>query len=224
MGTHDGHRARMKARFKTHGLDNFDDHNVLELLLFYTIPRRDTNEIAHALLKRFGNLTAVFEASIDDLTSVPGVGESSAVLLRLIPQATRRYLLDKSTKHKEDLSSSDMAGNFAVAKLLYEPEEVLIMMCLDSCGRMISHYELARGDIEQVSVNIRRIAELAMSSKAISVILAHNHLSGSCLPSREDEQNTSRLRTALGLLGVNLADHIVVSGGEYTSMAESGYL
>lgn len=91
MGVHDGHRARMKARFVRNGLDNFDDHSVLELLLFYAVPRRDVNELAHALLDHFGTLDAVFEASYEDMMRVPGVGENVATLLTLIPQVGRRY-------------------------------------------------------------------------------------------------------------------------------------
>ena len=113
MGTHDGHRARMKARFVRCGLDNFDDHSVLELLLFYAVPRRDVNELAHALLDHFGTLDAVFEASFEDMMQVPGAGENVATLLTLVPQVSRRYQLAKRRQQKL-LRSSEEAGRYLV--------------------------------------------------------------------------------------------------------------
>ena len=128
MGVHDGHRARMKARFVRNGLDNFDDHSVLELLLFYAVPRRDVNELAHALLDHFGTLDAVFEASCEDMMRVPGVGENVATLLTLIPQVGRRYQMAKR-RQQTILRSSEDAGNYLVPLYLYcyvrDPEELL---------------------------------------------------------------------------------------------------
>lgn len=123
MGVHDGHRARMKARFVRNGLDNFDDHSVLELLLFYAVPRRDVNELAHALLDHFGTLDAVFEASYEDMMRVPGVGENVATLLTLIPQVGRRYQMAKR-RQQTILRSSEDAGNYLVPLYLYERTEV----------------------------------------------------------------------------------------------------
>ena len=124
MGVHDGHRARMKARFVRNGLDNFDDHSVLELLLFYAVPRRDVNELAHALLDHFGTLDAVFEASCEDMMRVPGVGENVATLLTLIPQVGRRYQMAKR-RQQTILRSSAEAGQYLVPLYLYERAEVV---------------------------------------------------------------------------------------------------
>ena len=137
MGTHDGHRARMKARFVRCGLDNFDDHSVLELLLFYAVPRRDVNELAHALLDHFGTLDAVFEASFEDVMQVPGAGENVATLLTLVPQVSRRYQLAK--RHQQTiLRSSAEAGQYLVPLYLYERAEVVYLLCLDAKGGLIS--------------------------------------------------------------------------------------
>ena len=127
MGVHDGHRARMKARFVRNGLDNFDDHSVLELLLFYAVPRRDVNELAHALLDHFGTLDAVFEASCEDMMRVPGVGENVATLLTLIPQVGRRYQMAKR-RQQTILRSSEDAGNYLVPLYLYERTEVVYLL------------------------------------------------------------------------------------------------
>ena len=119
MGVHDGHRERLKSRFLEHGIDSFNDLNALELLLFYAIPRRDTNVIAHALLDRFGGLSGVFEASVPELTDVPGVGENAALLLKLVPQMMKKYELSKVGDMRTFRSSSQVA-KFLIPRFLAE--------------------------------------------------------------------------------------------------------
>lgn len=223
MGVHDGHRERMKQRFIGHGLDNFDDHTVLEFLLFYAIPRRDTNELAHRLLERFGSLSAVFEARYEDLLRVEGVGENAAILLRLIPQASRRYQISKNAGERI-LRTSEDAGRLLVPLYLYAREEIVYLLCLDSKCRLISRRELGRGTLGETEVSIRAIVETALSQNAAAVILSHNHVDGYALPSREDELTTCRIRDALLLVGITLADHIIVCGDDYVSFADSGLL
>ena len=223
MGVHDGHRARMKARFVRSGLDNFDDHSVLELLLFYAVPRRDVNELAHALLDHFGTLDAVFEASFEDMMRVPGVGENVATLLTLIPQVGRRYQMAKR-RQQTILRSSEDAGHYLVPLYLYERTEVVYLLCLDAKGGLISCREVGRGVVNAAEVSVRAIVETALSQKAVSVILSHNHVDAYALPSREDELTTRRIRDALLLVGITLADHIIVCGEDYVSFAESGLL
>ena len=215
MGVHDGHRQRMKRRFLEHGLDNFDDVNVLELLLFYAQPRQDTNAMAHALLDRFGSLSAVLEARPAELRNVNGIGDNAAALLGLIPAVSRRYLLDKSPA---------AAGRYFIPRFMYETEEVVYALLLDARKQPICCRELSRGTVNAAEINARRLAELSLERRASAVILAHNHLSGVALPSAEDEIATAQLRRALGLLGVELSDHIIVAGCEYVSMSESGLL
>lgn len=223
MGVHDGHRARMKARFVRSGLDNFDDHSVLELLLFYAVPRRDVNELAHALLDHFGTLDAVFEASFEDMMRVPGVGENVATLLTLIPQVGRRYQMAKR-RQQTILRSSEDAGHYLVPLYLYERTEVVYLLCLDAKGGLISCREVGRGVVNAAEVSVRAIVETALSQKAVSVILSHNHVDAYALPSREDELTTRRIRDALLLVGITLADHIIVCGEDYVSFADSGLL
>ena len=220
MGTHDGHRARMKARFVRCGLDNFDDHSVLELLLFYAVPRRDVNELAHALLDHFGTLDAVFEASFEDMMQVPGAGENVATLLTLVPQVSRRYQLAKRRQQKL-LRSSEEAGRYLVPLYLYERAEVVYLLCLDAKGGLISCREVGRGVVNAAEVSVRTIVETALSQKAVSVILSHNHVDAYALPSREDELTTRRVRDALLLVGITLADHIIVADGETFSLYAS---
>ncbi len=223
MGIHSGHRQRMRTRFLEHGLDSFDDVNVLELLLFYALPRQDTNELAHALLSRFGSLHDVLEAGAEELREVPGLGENSVSLLRLIPAVSRRYMLSK-TPPSLPIDSPSAAGRYFIPRFMYETEEVVYALLLDARKRPICCREIARGTVNAAEISARRLAELALGRRSSAVLLAHNHLSGVAIPSAEDETTTARLRDALGLLGVELCDHIVVAGCEYVSMREAGLI
>ena len=213
----------MKARYRDHGLDNFNDLNVLELLLFYAIPRKDTNEIAHTLLDHFGSLDRVFEASIPELEAVPGVGESSALLISLIPQIMRRYLMVKGSC-VSTITGSAEAGKYLVPRLMFEKDEKLLLLCLDTKKSVIACVNLGSGVVNAVDVNVRKVVENAVRHRANTVILAHNHPGGVALPSREDERLTIEIAAALKLVGIPLVDHIIVVGDDYVSFADSGML
>ena len=213
----------MKARYRDHGLDNFNDVNVLELLLFYAIPRKDTNELAHALLDHFGSLDRIFEASVPELEEVPGIGENTALLITLVPQITRRYLMAKGNCICSITSSAE-AGKYLVPRLMVEKEEKLLLLCLDAKKSVISCVSLGSGVINAVDVNVRKVVENAVRNRASSVILAHNHPSGVALPSREDERITREIASALKLVGIPLDDHIIVAGDDFVSFADSGLI
>lgn len=213
----------MKARYRDHGLDNFNDVNVLELLLFYAIPRKDTNELAHALLDHFGSLDRIFEASVPELEEVPGIGENTALLITLVPQITRRYLMAKGNCICSITSSAE-AGKYLVPRLMFEKEEKLLLLCLDAKKSVISCVSLGSGVINAVDVNVRKVVENAVRNRASSVILAHNHPSGVALPSREDERITREIASALKLVGIPLDDHIIVAGDDFVSFADSGLI
>lgn len=223
MIIHDGHRERLKNKFLEYGLDSFDDHNVLELLLFYALPRQDTNPLAHALLDNFGSLDAVLEAPREELLKVPGIGENTATLLKLIPAVSRRYAMSKN-EMGNILDSTQKAGEYLTARYLYERDEVVCVICLDAKRRVLCCKALFRGDVNSADVSIRKIAELAIVKNASAIILAHNHTSGIALPSREDEQTTRRVKMALEAMNITLLDHIIVADDDYVSMAESNLL
>lgn len=223
MSVHDGHRERMKSSFKKNGLDSLNDVNALELLLFYAIPRRDTNVIAHALLDHFGSLSRVFSASIQELCAVEGVGENTAVLISMIPQLVRKSMVSDAEK-KTVIKNSKDAGKYLVPRFAFEQDEVALLVCLDSQKRVIGCFELGRGVVNKVSVDVRKVVELALRYKASSVILSHNHPDSFALPSLADTAMTEQIYRSLRLVGITLADHIIVSGKDYVSYLDSGML
>ena len=221
MGIHDGHREKVRARFLTAGLDAFADHEALELLLYYAIPRRDTNPIAHSLMERYGSLSAVLEAPVEDLRKVEGVGESAAILLRLVPQLSRRARL--ADVQETVLNSTERAGTSLLELFSGLSREVLYQLCLDRKGKLLACKRLSEGSANNTDLNIRLLMENAILTSASAVILSHNHPSGIALPSRDDINTTEQARTALETIGVKLADHIIVADGDFVSMADSGF-
>lgn len=218
---HGGHRARLKRRFLAHGLDGFDDHTILELLLFHAVPRGDTNPAAHALLARFGSLADVFDAPVSELTKVAGVGEASALLIKLIPQIARRHLISRAADDKT-LPSPRAAGEYILPYFFGERDEVVYMICLDDRRKVLATRLISRGGINSANVSARKIVETALSLNASRVILAHNHLSGALIPSREDIAATKRVSAALRAVDITLDDHIIAGIRDFMTFADDG--
>lgn len=223
MGIHDGHREKMRRRFLRGGLEPFADHEALELLLYYAIPRRDTNPIAHALMERYGSLAAVLDAPVEDLQKVEGIGESAAILLKLAPQLYRKAKLSDA-EQETVLSSVERVGAYLLERFAGEKNEVVYQLCLDRKGRLLACKKLGEGGIASADLDVRRLVENAILTGASAVILSHNHPSGVALPSRDDYAATDRAKAALNVVGVALTDHIIVADGDFVSMADSGYL
>ncbi len=222
MGIHDGHRARKKEQFLRMGLDSFADHEALELLLFYAIPRKDTNPIAHALLRKFGSLDGVLHASVEQLQQVEGVGESAAVLLTLLPALMSRSM--RAPVKEKILNSVESSGKFFLKLLANERREILYQACLDAKGKLIVCKKLSEGDADSAAFSVRQVVENALLADASMVVLAHNHTSGVALPSESDQIVTRRVKLALKAVDIDLMDHVIVSDGDYVSMAQSGML
>jgi len=223
MGVHEGHRHRMKQRFLLHGAENFDDHHLLELLLFYALPRQDVNPIAHALLDEFGSLDAVLDAPAEQLCRVPGIGESAAALLRLVPQLGLRYT-ERKSELRPLLDSPERAGEYLVPRFVSATEEQVYAVCLDAKRCAICCTRLFAGAVNAAEIGVRKLAELAINRGASGMILAHNHAGGLAIPSREDCTATKQIKAALAVLGVELVDHLVIAGGDFVSMADSGLM
>lgn len=214
---HREHRKRMKARFREKGLDGFSDHEVLELLLFFAIPRVNTNETAHLLLNRFGTLSGVIEASHDELMSVKGIGENSATLINLLSQFTRRYELDRS-RPRDSFSSMESVGNYLINHFIGATREHVELLLFDAKMHMIDHVTVHEGAVNSSDVNPERIAEIVFSGRASCFVLAHNHPGGKCVPSDEDIIVTKKLKAAFTPFNVRMLDHFLVCGGEYVRL------
>ena len=221
---HKGHRARLKARFLKEGLDGFEDHQVLELLLFQAIPRIDTNPLAHQLMQRFGSLSAVLEADPKDLASIDGVGANVAAFLSMIPQITRRYFHNRVRHSRKTLNTSEAAAEYLVPLMAGRPEEVFYLICLDSQLRVLYPALISEGTVKDALVHPRHVVEAAVRHKAASVILAHNHPAGSAKPSPHDQKLTKHLVQALGGIQVQVVDHIIVAGELIYSFQREGIL
>lgn len=222
MSVHDGHRQRLRQRFLKEGLDNFTDIQVLELMLFFSISRQDTNPIAHRLLDHFGSLSRVLEAPVGELRQIEGMGEQSALLLKLFHEAARYYQVDRSMREKV-LPTVSACGEYLVPFFFGRQVETVFLLCLDAKCKVLCCQPVCEGSINYAGISVRKVAEMALNAKATSVVLAHNHPSGIALPSPEDVQTTHRVAAALRAIEVTLTDHIIVADGDYVSMAQSGY-
>ena len=223
MSIHDGHRQRMKDRFIEQGFDSFTQVQAIEMMLFYCIPRQDTNELAHRLLERFGSFSQVLDADLEELQSVKGIGESAAIFLKLFPAVARYYQIDKVRLEGKPLLTTEACGAYLLPYFLGRCNETVFLLSLDAKAKVISCRLVGEGGINSAGVPIRRIVEIALAAKATSVILAHNHPSGIALPSPEDVSTTQRVATALQAVDVILADHLVIADDDFTSLVQSGY-
>ena len=219
---HSGHRERMKQRFRETELNGFSDVNVLELLLFYALPRQDTNPLAHKLIARFGSFQDVIDAPYEDLLSVSGVGDNVATLLKLIPAVCKRYTRSKQ-KRKMSYTRYEDLEDYVIPLFSFDTEETLFMICMDS-GNHITYCEpLNKGQLESVSVEPRDVVRVAMNERATRVVLAHNHPSGVAMPSTSDISLTMSIKEALALFNIELLDHFIVAEEACMSMRKHGF-
>ena len=219
---HTGHRERMKAEFLARGLEGWPDHRVLELLLFYTIPQGDVNDLAHELVERFGSLAGVLDATPEELCKVRGMGEHGAVLFKTVKELAGRYLTARTRV-------DDIARNSRDYYALLRPyffgarNEQLCLLCLDGKGKVLGIRKLGEGNVNTVSITTRLVAEAALSLNAAAVVLAHNHVSGIAFPSEDDVATTDSLAPLLARLGVELVDHLIFVDDDMVSLRDSGF-
>ncbi len=201
------------------GLASFEEHEALELLLFFALPRRDTNVLAHELLKKFGSLQAVFNADPADLARVEGIGENAATLIKLQPELARKYWLDDIAGGTQ-ISSIESAIEYVRHLLRGKNQEELYLLCLDAHFRIRHTEQLSRGTATQTVVSIRRIVESVVRTGTEKIILAHNHPGGACLPSKMDFETTTKILSAMGAVGISFLDHIIIGTDGAFSFSE----
>ena len=210
---HAGHRARLKKRFQNDYGESMETHELLELLLFYVVPRADTNMTAHALLERFGSLCAVLDAPVEDLISVKGVGIEVAAYLKMIGATMRRAELEQMDDGKRFHTVQDIK-DYIKPLFSHLNCERLYMLSFDDAKRLISCDKIAQGSTNAVAVNTNHMVRIAVMGQASWVVLAHNHPRGVALPSLDDISATGRYREILQSVSIQLVEHYIVGDGE----------
>ena len=215
---HSGHRERLRRRFIENGLDGFEEHQALELYLFYAVPRRDTNPRAHRLLERYQNICGVCDAPIDELQRDFGLSESAASLLKLLPEMSRLY--NESKLSDTNLIDPETVGEMIARRFIGRTSEAVALLLGSAKGRILYFDIIAKGSVSSSDFPIRRIVDLAIRHNARTAYIAHNHPSGSLLPSRADIDATKLISGTLASVSVQLLDHFIVADNEYVSLRE----
>ena len=213
---HDGHRQRLRERFAMAQLDAFHPHEVLELLLTYAIPRRDTNPIAHNLMDYFGSLHAVLEATPEELMKVNGIGNHAATLISMLLPLYRKYEESRLTE-KQTLNNYKKLFEYCISLFRGKENECIYVLSLNSQLELISADLVAEGSPGKVQINLRNIVALVLRRNASGIVISHNHPGGSPIPSQEDVDVTGEISKALSALDVKLLDHILVCGNTTVS-------
>lgn len=220
MSEHEGHRARLRESFIETGIEGMADHQVLELLLTYALPRVDVNPLAHRLLDRFGSLEGVLTARPDQLRQVKGIGESAAVFLSLLGEVDRRMLLQRFSggSKRTVLATPSSLGGYMLALSLQDRYETLRLVCLNKRYELIHESVVSSGSLTEVLADPRPILETALVHKACFIALSHNHPSGDLRPSREDEDAALRIEKAAEAVGVGVVDQFILGRGAAYSL------
>lgn len=220
---HSGHRQRLKERFLTEGLDGFAPHEVLELLLFYAVPKRDTNPTAHMLLEHFGSLDRVMDADPEALVEVNGVGENAMTLIKLVPEIAQYYLKERYNKIAK-IENARQMGAYMCSRMAMAGRELFAAAAFDADKNEIAYQVISEGTLSCSEVRLRTLAEFAIKRRAEIIVIAHNHVTGTSLPSQADRDATRKICQTLEKIGVKVADHIVVAGDSYYSFADNGIM
>ncbi len=218
---HRGHRARLKEEFIARGLNGMADHKALELLLFYAIPQGDVNPLAHRLINTFGSLSGVFNATMDQLMAVKGVGEHSACLIKLITAMGARYQADRS--HAGDiLDTTERIGEYLAPEFFGQRNEIAVILCMDAKSKVIQCRQLDEGNVDSTTLSLRKMMEVALACNASQVVLAHNHTSNIATASKEDILVTKMAKDAFEQMEIYLRDHLIFACDDFVSMRDSG--
>lgn len=207
----------------TSGLDGMHDYEMLELLLTYVIPQRDTKPIAKELIEKFGSISGVMEASVEDLKNVKWITEKGAILFHMLREMNTKYLSEKSMGF-DVLSSPESVISFSRMKLVGEKDEKFMVIYLNTKNHVLNHYIESIGTVDQAAVYPRNIAKRALEENASGLIVVHNHPSGVCNPSADDVRLTKAIKDALSVLNIKLLDHLIVGKSGHFSFVEENLI
>lgn len=219
---HEGHREKMRDRFiRDKGFENFEDHQILELLLFYANARGDTNPLAHKLIDTFGTLKGVLEARPEQLLAVDGIGKQAATLISMVVPLTRVWYRC-AMEVPDRIGNSREAEDYCLSILAGERTERFYVVSLNAKCKVLGRRKISEGSLSEVSAYPRMVMETALNYNAHSVLLCHNHPGGTCAPSPEDISSTIQLQRLLNGVGILVLDHIIVAGNRTYSMIQHG--
>lgn len=223
MQGHEGHRLRLRERYESAGMDSFAPHEVLELLLTYAIPRRDTKPIAKELLERFGSIGSVLSAPMEDLRCVSGIGSNAAVLISLMLPLSRLYYREQSEKAQSRQRTGDWT-EYCRTLLMGERFERVYVLSLDAEGALIHRALISSGDEGETAFYPRLAVAALLRAGAQGAVLCHNHPDGDARPSLADRQLTQALIPLLAPLSIELIDHVIVTDNAAFSFRKSGLI
>lgn len=215
---HKGHRERLRRRFLNEGLSSFEAHNILELLLFYAVPQRDTNPLAHLLINRFGSVSGVLDADVEQLKEVEYIGENAAVLLSLVGEICHSYESTKAQKTIEKRYELHKTGAYMVKHFQNKQVEEVFFIFYDGEMNYVGERTLHYGSVSSASFSLRMLADAVCSHRAAYVIMAHNHPGGIPIASADDLNTTNEVREFLSKMRVQLVEHYIVAGDRFTTM------
>ena len=217
---HGGHRARQKERLLREGLDSFAAHEVMELLLYYGIPMKDTNALAHRLVDRFGNFANALDSSVEDLMEVKGMTRHAAILVHLTGRIAHRYQKERCTSGTR-LTTSAQLGQFLAPYFLGRQNESVMLLSLNSRSQLINASRIFEGSVNSAQFNFRTVLRQALRDNASRIVIAHNHPNGYSFPSAADLETTYRIVQILSMADIRTVDHLIFSREDYISLMDT---
>lgn len=228
---HEGHRERLRKKYLEIGADKMEKTELLELLLFYAIARKNTKETAEKLFDNFGSFSSILKASYNELKSIEGIGDNASVFIKLVNdiininnnENNKKYTLNNN-ENTIILENINDAGKYLMNKYGRLQKEIVVLLCLDGKRKLLSSTIIFEGSVNSVQVNMRKILEQIIYYNAFYVIICHNHPSGLAIPSQKDIETTIKLCRTLNDINVILLDHIIIVEHDFVSMAQSNII
>lgn len=219
---HSGHRQRLKSKVKNNGLKSLSMHEVLELMLTYTIPQRDTNELAHNLIKKYNGFAGVFDADHSDLINNNQVGEETALFLSMLPDFVDIYLQEKNKNFV--LNNVYSCVQFFRKNFIMHNEEVLFITCLGKTGKVLKTVEIKGSNDCEIDFDLKQIGQIINVQNIFAIVLFHTHPNGSVTPSLEDYETTQRIINICAMMNIYVADHIILNENDHYSFGRNNLI
>ncbi len=219
---YEGHRTRLRQRFERSGFQGFHDYEILELLLTYAIPRKDTKPVAKELIRKFKTIQKILDAPLDKLKEVDGMGKNAALFLKILRETISEYFKELSIEKKIFKTLNELV-DYLNAIIGGKQNEIVHVLYLNSKNELLHSEDLGEGTVSEAVTFPRRIVEGALKHNATSVILAHNHPGGLPEPSDNDNRLTGAVKKALQTIGISLQEHVIISDDGFFSYRKSGY-